>query len=67
MNNFKNGQIYYDDKNGRYLTIVRINENSKTVYCHVYEYNDTCDDVEYTDDVLFTFNEMRHFELKVII
>lgn len=67
MNNFRIGQLYYDDKNGRYLTIIHVNENSKTVYCYVYEYNDEQEDFEYSEDGLFTYAEMKHFEDRNIL
>lgn len=59
MNEIKMGDRFYDDRNGRYLTVDAIDSGSKTVMCVVEEIEE--EDFTVTGRQLFNINELRHF------
>lgn len=67
MNNLKMGDKFYDEMNGRYLTVDSIDTGSKTAMCVVeeLEFADE-DDMEgeytVTGRQLFNISELRHFK-----
>lgn len=59
------GMNFYDDANGRYITVNSINKGSKTAHCDVIETEwdeETDTETEVKDTAIFTFNELSHFE-----
>ena len=52
---------FYDERNGRYLTVFGIERNSNMVYCDVDEMDEE-GDFESADPQAFTIDEMTHFQ-----
>lgn len=62
--NLKVGDRFYDELNGRYLNVDRIDQPSRTVLCTEMEDSDEDDDTcEFivTESSIFTFTELSHF------
>lgn len=58
MYNIKLGECYYDEHNGRWLTVVGLSRDY--VMCIVDELNDY-GETEYVDTLLFTRIEISHY------
>lgn len=69
MNKFNVQDNYYDERNDRYITILKVNPESKTCYCEVIEpeYDEQGNELDETKTTaLFTFIEMSHFERREV-
>lgn len=58
--NIEAGMKFYDERNGRYITVDSVDKASKTVSCTVTEYDE--EENEITTNTLFNIGEIRHFE-----
>lgn len=61
-NMIKMGDRFWDDKNGRYLTVDGVGCDQKCFRCIQEELNDSGDDFEITDTVLMMQNELNHMK-----
>ena len=66
-NDIEVGMKFYDESEGRYITVNNINNGSKTAHCDVVETEwdeETDTETEIEDTALFTLQELTHFEFK---
>ena len=57
----KIGDKFFDESNGRYLTIDGFGRDPKVASCVVEEFNEDAD-LEITGRQLFTISELKHFK-----
>lgn len=62
MDTIKLGDLYYDEANGRWLTVVGLSRD--VVMCDVEELNEECEP-DYVDTLLFTRVEISHYKKEV--
>ena len=60
MNEIKMGDRFYDERNGRYLTVDGVGADPKVFCCIVEEIED--EDYTVTGRQLFNMNELKHFQ-----
>lgn len=56
------GNVFYDEFNGRYITVDGVGTDPNVYACVVEEFNDN-GDIEVVGRQLFTAGELAHFEL----